>query len=97
MFFHRLSTTALRRLPAHTPSAAPVTALFANSQRWNSDKKNTSFGKDDVDGNALKHPYWESSGPDDFGLLDELQEFGDDIDFDLSEEDKEFLKNEWKK
>ncbi|KNH05596.1 fatty acid elongase [Perkinsela sp. CCAP 1560/4] len=73
---------------SHKAAAAPIYTL---SQRYESDKNVKNNGDD------LKHPYWESSGPDDFGLMDELQEFGDDIDFDLPEEDKEFLKREWRK
>ena len=91
---------ALRRHVKATVLSVPTGAsLFALNKRFNSDGKDkgVGFDKDNVDGGALNHPYWESAGPDDFGLLDELQEFGDDIDFDLSEEDKEFLKNEWKK
>ncbi|KNH09742.1 hypothetical protein XU18_0427 [Perkinsela sp. CCAP 1560/4] len=77
-------------------SALPLTGVFYSSRRFNTDKK-ISFTSDDVNGSDLKHPYWESSGPDDFGLMDELQEFGGDIDFDLPEGDKEILKNEWTK
>mmetsp|Transcript_6404 Transcript_6404/g.9678 ORF Transcript_6404/g.9678 Transcript_6404/m.9678 type:complete len:91 (-) Transcript_6404:49-321(-) len=85
--FSAIVTKTLHR-PVQAASGASV---YAVSQRCESDKKPTKPN------NEEKHPYWASTGPDDFGFLDELQEFGDDIDFDLPDEDKEFLKNEWKK
>mmetsp|Transcript_22935 Transcript_22935/g.35694 ORF Transcript_22935/g.35694 Transcript_22935/m.35694 type:complete len:98 (-) Transcript_22935:30-323(-) len=72
------------------------TRLFKASSRCNSDKE-LGFSADDIDGSHLRHPYWESSGPDDFGFMDELSEFSEDNDFSLSQDDRNVLKNEWKK